>query len=147
MDAAHGLRTFLEGGLVEIYQVDWAHAGGLTGCQQLIGWTNADNTLLAPPNVCGAIGTAASLHVAVACPNFKVLEHFNDFADPWVFDIVQGAPRIDPVDGCFAVPTEAGLGVTLNRAECEKHPRTGGRLALFKEGWEKRVSVETYAKS
>lgn len=145
MHAAHDLRPFLEEGLVDIYQIDLTHAGGITGLQQLVGWTNAYNTLLAPHNVCGPIGTAAALHFSVACPNFKVLEHFNDFADPWVFDIVAGAPRVDAVDGCFAVPTGAGLGVTLNREECEKHPRTGGRLALFKEGWEKRVAVETYA--
>ena len=144
MHAAHELRPFLEEGLVDIYQIDLTHAGGITGFQQLIGWTNAYNTILAPHNVCGPIGTAAALQVAVACPNFKILEHFNDFADPWVFDLVEGAPRIDPTDGCFAVPNLPGLGVTLNRAECEKHPRTGGRLALFSEGWEKRVAVETY---
>lgn len=146
MHAAHDLRPFLEEGLVDIYQIDLTHAGGITGFQQLVGWTNAYNTLLAPHNVCGPIGTAATLHVAVACPNFKTLEHFNDFADSWVFDIVQGAPRIDPADGCFPLPTAPGLGVTLNREECEKHPRTGGRLALFDEGWEKRVAIETYQK-
>ncbi|MCW9049858.1 MAG: mandelate racemase/muconate lactonizing enzyme family protein [Deltaproteobacteria bacterium] len=144
MHSAHELRPFLEEGLVDIYQIDLTHAGGITGLQQLIGWTNAYNTLLAPHNVCGPIGTAAALHFSVACPNFKILEHFNDFADPWVFDIVEGAPRVDSADGCFAVPTGPGLGVTLNREECEKHPRTGGRLALFKDGWEKRVAVETY---
>ena len=145
MHAAHELRPFLEEGLVDIYQIDLTHAGGITGIQQLIGWTNAYNTILAPHNVCGPIGTAAALQVAVACPNFKVLEHFNDFADPWVFDLVEGAPRVDPIDGCFAAPSQPGLGVTLNRAECEKHPRTGGRLALFSEGWEKRVAVDSYA--
>jgi galactonate dehydratase len=145
LHAAHELRPFLEEGLVDIYQIDLTHAGGITGIQQLIGWTNAYNTLMAPHNVCGPVGTAAALQVAVACPNFKVLEHFNDFADPWVFDLVEGAPRVDPVDGCFAVPDKPGLGVTLNRAECEKHPRTGGRLALFSAGWEKRVAVDTYA--
>lgn len=145
MHAAHDLRPFLEEGLIDIYQIDLTHAGGITGLQQLVGWTNAYNTLLAPHNVCGPIGTAAALHFSVACPNFKILEHFNDFADPWVFNIVEGAPRVDAADGCFAAPTGAGLGVSLNRDECKKHPRTGGRLALFKEGWEKRVAVETYA--
>lgn len=144
MHSAHELRPFLEEGLVDIYQIDLTHAGGITGIQQLIGWTNAYNTLLAPHNVCGPIGTAAALHVAVACPNFKVLEHFNDFADPWVFDIVSNAPRVDPTDGCFAVPVEAGLGVSLNHAECAQHPRTGGRLALFSAGWERRVAIDAY---
>ena len=60
-------------------------------------------------------GTAANVHFAVACGNYKVLEHFNDFADPWVQDLVEGAPRVDPADGCFALPTAPGLGVRLGR--------------------------------
>jgi len=145
LHTAHELRPFLEEGLADIFQIDLTHAGGITGLQQMIGWTNAYNTLLAPHNVCGPVGTAAALHVAVACPNFKILEHFNDFADPWVFDLVENAPRVEAVDGCFAVPERPGLGITLNHEECQKHPATGGRLALFKKGWEKRVAVETYS--
>ena len=69
---------------------------------------SAYDLLLAPHNVCGPVGTAANLHFAVATGNYKVLEHFNDFADPWVAELVDGAPRVDPADGCFALPTGAG---------------------------------------
>ncbi len=41
----------------------------------------------------------ANLHSAVATPNYKVLEHFNDFADSWVHELVDHSPRIDPADG------------------------------------------------
>ena len=47
-------------------------------------------------------------------------------------------PRIDPVDGCFTVPERPGLGLKLDHEACAAHPRTGGRLQLFEEGWERR---------
>ena len=139
------LQPFLEESLVDVVQVDVTHHGGITGLQRLVGWTDAYNVRLAPHNVCGPIGTAAALHVAIAAPNTKVLEHFNDFADPWVHDIVTGAPYVNPVDGCFDLPTAPGLGLTLKKAVCAEHPRTGGRLALYSEGWEKRQEVDNYA--
>ncbi|HUW87470.1 MAG TPA: mandelate racemase/muconate lactonizing enzyme family protein [Candidatus Paceibacterota bacterium] len=138
------LIPFLEEGLVDILQVDTTHCGGITGLQRLVGWSDAYNVRLAPHNVAGPIGTAAALHVAIAASNTKVLEHFNDFADPWIHEIVEGAPYVNPKDGCFELPTAPGLGVTLNRAACAEHPRTGGRLALYAPGWEKRQDVKNY---
>jgi galactonate dehydratase len=141
---ASELIPFLEEGLVDILQVDANHHGGITGLHQLVGWSDAYNIRLAPHNVAGPIGTAAALHVAIAASNTKVLEHFNDFADPWIHEIVTGAPYVNPKDGCFDLPTTPGLGVTLNRAACLEHPRTGGRLALYSAGWEKRQDIKNY---
>ena len=140
------LIPFLEENLVDILQVDTTHHGGITGLQRLVGWSDTYNLRLAPHNVCGPIGTAAALHVAIAASNTKVLEHFNDFADPWVHELVEGAPYVNPKNGCFDLPTAPGLGVTLNRAVCAKHPRTGGRLALYAPGWEKRQDANNYDK-
>jgi len=140
------LIPFLEEGVIDIVQIDLTHHAGITGMQKLMGWTDAYNVVLAPHNVCGPIGTAAALHFSIAAPNLKVLEHFNDFADPWVSEIVTGAPYVDPVDGCFELPTKPGLGVELNREVCEAHPRTFGRLDLFSEGWERRTFVSNYEK-
>jgi galactonate dehydratase len=67
-----------------------------------------------------------------------VLEHFNDFADPWVADLVEGAPQVDPADGCFALPTGPGLGVRLDREAAARHPRTGVHFNLVEAGWERR---------
>lgn len=138
------LRPFLEENLVDIVQVDVTHHGGITGFMRLVGWTDAYNVQLAPHNVCGPIGTAAALHCCIAAPNVKVLEHFNDFADPWVHDLVTGAPHVDEKTGEFAKPEKPGLGIELNEAVALAHPRTGGRLALYSEGWEKRQQVENY---
>ena len=132
------IRPFLEGGNVDVVQVDLTHFGGFLPMKRLAGWAEAYSLLLAPHNVCGPVGTMANLHLAVATPNYKVLEHFNDFADSWVLDLVDHPARVDPSDGCFTVPDRPGLGLRLDHDACAEHPRTGGRLQIFEEGWERR---------
>jgi len=132
------IRPFLEQGNVDVVQVDLTHFGGFLPMKRLAGWADAYYLLLAPHNVCGPVGTMANLHFAIATPNYKVLEHFNDFADSWVQDLVDAPPRIDPADGCFTRPDRPGLGLKLDHEACAKHPRTGGRIRLFDEGWERR---------
>jgi galactonate dehydratase len=132
------IREFVETGVADVIQVDLTHFGGFLPMKHLAGWADAHYLLLAPHNVCGPVGTMANVHFAVATPNYKVLEHFNDFADPWVFDLVDDAPRVAPEDGCFALPDRPGLGVRLNHDVCAAHPPTGGRIKLFEAGWEKR---------
>jgi galactonate dehydratase len=135
-----GFRELFEDGTVDVVQADLTHFGGFTGLRKLAGWAQAYGVLMAPHNVCGPVGTAANVHFAVACPNYKVLEHFNDFADPWVAELVSGAPTVAASDGCFGLPTLPGLGVRLNRAVADAHPRTHAHLNLVAEGWERRNS-------
>jgi galactonate dehydratase len=132
------IREFIETGVADIVQADLTHFGGFLPMKHLAGWADAHYLLLAPHNVCGPVGTMANVHFAVATPNYKVLEHFNDFADPWVQDLVDHPPRVSADDGCFGLPDRPGLGVRLNHDACAAHPRTGGILRLFEAGWEKR---------
>lgn len=134
----YDIREFIEGGTVDVVQVDLTHFGGFLAMKRLAGWADAYYLLLAPHNVCGPVGTMANLHLAVATSNYKVLEHFNDFADPWVQELVDCPPRVDPEDGCFGVPERPGLGLSLKHDVCALHPRTGGRIRLFEAGWERR---------
>jgi galactonate dehydratase len=131
-------RVLIEQGLVDVIQADLTHFGGFTGLRRLAAWAEAYELPLAPHNVCGPVGTAANVHFAIATPNHLILEHFNDFADPWVGDLVDAAPAIDPVDGCFPLPTEPGLGVRLDHEACAEHPRTHAGIFLFDDGWERR---------
>jgi galactonate dehydratase len=134
------IREFVETGVADVVQADLTHFGGFLPMKHLAGWADAHHLLLAPHNVCGPVGTTANVHFAIATPNYKVLEHFNDFADPWVQDLVDYPPQVSAVDGCFGLPDRAGLGVRLNHDVCAAHPRSGGRLRLFEAGWEKRGS-------
>jgi galactonate dehydratase len=86
------------------------------------------------------VGTAANIHFAIAAGNYKILEHFNDFADPWVRELVDNAPSVDHENGTFGVPAGPGLGVALNREACAEHPRTDAHFNLVEPGWERRGS-------
>ena len=129
---------FVESGDVDVVQADLTHFGGFTGMRRLAGLTEAHYLTLAPHNVGGPVATMANVHLAVATRNVDILEHFNDFADSWVSELVDVAPAVDPADGCFPLPDRPGLGVRLDREACARHPRTGARLRLFEEGWQKR---------
>ncbi len=130
--------AFIEGGNVDIIQADLTHFGGFTGMRRLAGWTEAHYLTLAPHNVGGPVATAANIHLAVATRNVDIVEHFNDFADPWVRELVDVAPTVDPIDGCFGIPEGPGLGLRLDHDACARHPRTGARLQLFEAGWQYR---------
>jgi galactonate dehydratase len=129
---------FIEGGNVDVFQADLTHFGGFTGMRRLAGWTDAHYLALAPHNVGGPVATAANVHFAVATRGVETLEHFNDFADPWVAELVDIAPAVDPADGCFGLPERPGLGLRLDHDACARHPRTGARLRLFEPGWQHR---------
>jgi galactonate dehydratase len=129
---------FIEGGDVDVFQADLTHFGGFTGMRRLAGWTEAHYVALAPHNVGGPVATAANIHFAAATRNVDILEHFNDFADPWVSELVDDAPRVDSADGCFPLPDRPGLGLRLDHDACARHPRGDARLQLFVDGWQKR---------
>jgi galactonate dehydratase len=131
-------RAIIEQGLVDVVQADLTHFGGFTGLRRLAAWAEAYELPLAPHNVCGPVGTAANVHFAIATPNHLILEHFNDFTDSWVSELVDAAPAVDPVDGCFPVPTGPGLGLRLDHDACAEHPRTHAGIFLFNDGWERR---------
>jgi NAD(P)-dependent dehydrogenase (short-subunit alcohol dehydrogenase family) len=107
-------RELLELQAADILQPDIAHFGGILETRKLAAAAETHYVLVAPHNVCGPVATAANLHLAACTPNFKIQEHFNDFADAWVLDVAPGLPAVDSTDGCFALPTEPGLGVTLD---------------------------------
>jgi galactonate dehydratase len=131
-------REHFESASLDIVQADLTHFGGFLEMKRLAGWADSYYTLMAPHNVCGPVGTAANVHFAAATPNYKVLEHFNDFADNWVLGLVDQAPTVDPQDGCFALPQSPGLGVHLDHEACAAHPPSGAHFQLFSPGWEAR---------
>src|SRR5690606_1999965 len=79
-----------------------------------------------------------SLQVGFTTPNFKILEHFNDFADAEIKKVVRAAPQVDPEDGCFHLSHEPGLGVELDVDAAAEFPQQQARFDLWAEGWEQR---------
>ncbi|WP_280218592.1 mandelate racemase/muconate lactonizing enzyme family protein [Nocardia neocaledoniensis] len=123
-------------GSVDVIQPDIGHLGGLSETRKLAATAETHYTLIAPHNVGGPVLTAANLHLAACTPNFKIQEHFNDFADEHVKNVAPGCPAV--VDGYFALPTAPGLGVELDLDFVAAHPVTGAFFDLYRDGWEKR---------
>jgi galactonate dehydratase len=129
-------RELFELQAADIIQTDITHSGGLLEAKKLAGTAETHYLLMAPHNVGGPISTAANLHLAATTVNFKVQEHFNDFADQYVKECEPGLPEV--VDGYFPLPDKPGLGVELDHRALAEHPREAVNFNLFAEGWERR---------
>ena len=132
-------RELLELQAADVLQPDITHFGGLLNTKKLASWAEAYYVLMAPHNVGGPVSTAAALHLAACTVNFKVQEHFNDFAEAYVKDAAPGLPEV--VDGYFSLPQGPGLGVKLNEAVIQEHPRQRVHFNLFADDWHKRKPV------
>lgn len=139
LHSLHDCRAVLELQAADVLQPDLSHFGGLLTLKKLAAWAEAYYVLLAPHNVGGPVSTAAALHLAACTPNFKILEHFNDFSEDYVRASATGVPEV--VDGYFALPTGPGLGVTLNEDVIREHPRRNIHFNLFTEDWHKRQAA------
>lgn len=137
----YAYREVLELQAADILQPDITHIGGILNAKKLAAWAEVYHMLIAPHNVGGPVSTAAALHLAACTPNFKLLEHFNDFDEACVKAAAPGLPEV--VDGYFALPAGPGLGVTLDEAVIAAHPRRGAHFNLFAEDWHKRGARET----
>lgn len=136
----HDFRQLFELQAADIIQPDITQAGGLLEAKKLAAWAETYYVLVAPHNVGGSISTAAALHFAASTPNFKIQEHFNDFADTWVKEAAPGNPEV--VDGYFALPQGPGLGITLNEDVLRDHPQQRIFFNLFAENWHFRQAVQ-----
>ncbi|MCI0394154.1 MAG: mandelate racemase/muconate lactonizing enzyme family protein [Chloroflexi bacterium] len=136
-------RELFELQAADIIQPDITHFGGISSVKKLAAWAEAYYVLVAPHNVGGPVSTAAALHLAACTPNFKIQEHFNDFAEAYVKEAATGVPEV--VDGYFALPEGPGLGITLNEEVIREHPRQKVHLNLFAENWHKRKAAASTA--
>lgn len=132
-------REIFERQAADIIQPDITHIGGLLETKKIAAWADAYYILVAPHNVCGPVGTAANLHFAASTTNFKIQEHFNDFAEAHVKAAAPGNPEV--VDGYFPLPQGPGLGVELDLDVIHAHPRRRIFFNLFAENWHRRQAT------
>ncbi|GLW64015.1 dehydratase [Actinomadura rubrobrunea] len=129
-------RELFELQAADIVQPDVGHFGGIAEVRKLAATAETHYVQVAPHNVGGPVLTAATLHLGVCVPNFKILEHFNDFADAPIKKVARGLPEV--VDGYFAVPEAPGLGVELDLDAVAEFPRRDVDFDLFAEDWHLR---------
>jgi galactonate dehydratase len=126
MDLATGERLYskweyvplLERRLVDVIQPDLCHAGGISECKKIAALAEAYYVQVAPHSPQGPVSTAASAHLAMAIPNFLILEFvrsapFRDriLREPWVVR-----------EGHLEVPDRPGLWVELDEEALAASP-------------------------
>jgi L-alanine-DL-glutamate epimerase-like enolase superfamily enzyme len=102
---------------VRMVQPDIVKMGGITGLQRCAALAHAHGVELVPHQTQPMIGHMASLHVAASQLHMTKPCELND-PSPRMHAVFDNPPK--PVDGLFHLPTEPGLGLTVNEAELAK---------------------------
>lgn len=106
---------YIERGITQFARIDVCNVGGLTEAMKVAAMAEAHYIDLMPHNPLGPICTAASIHMAAACPNFAWLEEVHTPADNPGFDNPAYYPLQPKLEGPrYPVPATPGLGVDFN---------------------------------
>ena len=114
---------FIERNLTQYIRLDVANVGGITEALKVAALGETHYIDLMPHNPLGSINTAATVHLAAACPNFSWLEEINTPVasmgtnDPEVFTV---QPQLE--GSRYRVPTGPGLGVEVNEEALKERP-------------------------
>ena len=107
-------------GAVDVIQPDITQTGGLLEAKKISSIAENYSIMVAPHNVGGIISTTASVSLVFTLRNGKIVEHFNDFADPHVKKAGSNYPEVE--DGYFSLPKGHGWGVELNEDYIKDNP-------------------------
>lgn len=102
-----------------VIQPNVCYCGGISGLRRIAALAETSLIAVAPHNPNGPIGTMVSIHVALALPNFLILEQVRSDV-PWRPEIVD-AP-IEATGGYVDAPTRPGIGVELVEEVAAAHP-------------------------
>lgn len=123
--------------VVDIVQPETLKIGGISGARKAAAIAESAEAFVALHQAQSPLNTAVNAHIHASIPNFLIQECFDDFLEPWAFDLMDGVPRV--TDGYLEPSDKPGIGVTLNVVEFAKHPYGQNNfLRLFEDGWEKR---------
>lgn len=104
---------------VNYLRPDVSHCGGISEIKKIAALAEAYYINLIPHNNAGPLGSAATLHAALAIPNITMIEA------PWVNydskgDVVKSYPKVEKG---FALPLEdPGLGITFDEEQAKAKP-------------------------
>jgi galactonate dehydratase len=106
---------YIERGITQFARVDVCNVGGITEAMKVAAMAEAHYIDLMPHNPLGPICTAASIHLAAACPNVAWLEEINTPAEQPGTNAAEYYPTQPKLDGAkYIIPNVPGLGVEFN---------------------------------
>ncbi len=115
----HRYTELLNADAVDIIQPNLLRCGGLLEAKKIAAVAEAHYVTVAPHNSLGLLSIAAGVHHAASINNFAILGSYGDHNkkktefvnESWI-----------PVDGYFELPTQPGLGMTLNHEAIAANP-------------------------
>jgi len=115
-----GFRPLLDPAVLDVVMPDVKYAGGIRTTLEIAELASRHGVMTSPHNPTGPVCTYASLHAAACAPDVPLLE-LQVGESALYFDVVAGArPAFE--NGCFCIPTGAGLGVDLDEDLVRAHP-------------------------
>jgi galactonate dehydratase len=103
-------REVLEKRACAVIQPNACYCGGVSELRRIAAMAETSFVSVAPHNPNGPIGAMVSVHLALAIPNFLILEQVRDDV-PWRREIVDHP--LETTDGYADPPTRPGIGVEL----------------------------------
>ncbi|GAA4238743.1 galactonate dehydratase [Postechiella marina] len=106
---------YLEKNITQFARIDVCNVGGITEAMKVASLAETHYIDLLPHNPIGPICTAATIHLAAACPNFTWLEEMNTPVENPGLDDINYYPIQPKLDGPrYKVSNTPGLGVEFN---------------------------------
>ncbi|RKR12198.1 galactonate dehydratase [Maribacter vaceletii] len=106
---------YLEKELTQFARIDVCNVGGITEAMKVAHMAEAHYIDLLPHNPIGPICTAATIHLAAACPNFTWLEEMNTPVENPGLDDINYYPVQPILEGNrYKVSNAPGLGIEFN---------------------------------
>ena len=102
-----------------VLQPNACYVGGISGFRRIAAMAETALVPVAPHNPNGPIGTMVSVHLALATPNFLILEQVRGDV-PWRREVVD--EPLETVDGSVVPPTRPGIGVEVVEEVAAAHP-------------------------
>jgi L-alanine-DL-glutamate epimerase-like enolase superfamily enzyme len=113
----HEYRWLVDRNCYDILQPEAMVGETMSQIRKACAYAEMHHKLCAPHHGAGGLGFVAHLHLCAAIPNCPFVEVFHDPPgfDSDLFQWYLADPvKLDPADGCMAVPNRPGLGVELD---------------------------------
>lgn len=120
----HEYRWLVDRGCYDVLQPEAMVGETMSQLRKACAYAEMHHKLCAPHHGGGGLGFVAHLHLCASLPNCPYVEVFHDplgFSSE-VFQWYLAEPlKIDPTDGCMALPQAAGLGVELDEEKIRRY--------------------------
>lgn len=120
----HEYRELIDRDCYDVIQVEAMVGETMTQLRKACAYAEMHRKQCAPHHGGGGLGFIAHLHLCAAIPNCPYVEVFHDLPglSSDVFQWYLAEPvKLDPTDGCMAVPQKPGLGVELDEEKLKRY--------------------------